>query len=496
MPSSLPVSRLVNVSVNLSPSAAQSQNLSSLLIMGASTVIDTVERVRSYDTLSAVAADFGTTAKEYLAALLWFQQTPQPTQLYIGRWARYSTSGKVVCAPLSTAQQAIAAWNAVTSGGFTMSKNGAAATNITGLNFSAAANLSAVAAIIQASTTNITCVWNASLQRFEIASTTTGTSSSISFLTAPGSGTDVAAMLKGRSTDSGAYLVTGMLGETAAAAVAEMDDRFGQTWYGLVFTETDMLDSEHLAVASYVEAANTKYFYGITTQQAGVLVAATTSDLASQLKAVAYKKTMVQYSSTSPYAVVSAMARILTTEYTGNATVITLMYKQEPGVVAETLAASQVDALAAKNCNVFVSYQNNTNILQNGVTCSGLFVDIVTGTDWLGIAMQTALYNVLYTSPTKIPQTDQGVHILCTTVESVCNQAVINGLLAPGVWQSAGFGTLKQNDYLPKGFYVYAARVDSQSQEDRSARRAPPIQVAAKLAGAVHEVSVSVVVNQ
>ncbi len=496
MPSSLPVSRLVNVSVNLSPSAAQSQNLSSLLIMGASTVIDTVERVRSYDTLSAVAADFGTTAKEYLAALLWFQQTPQPTQLYIGRWARYSTYGKVVCAPLSTAQQAIAAWNAVTSGGFTMSKNGAAATNITGLNFSAAANLSAVAAIIQASTTNITCVWNASLQRFEIASTTTGTSSSISFLTAPGSGTDVAAMLKGRSTDSGAYLVTGMLGETAAAAVAEMDDRFGQTWYGLVFTETDMLDSEHLAVASYVEAANTKHFYGITTQQAGVLVAATTSDLASQLKAVAYKKTMVQYSSTSPYAVVSAMARILTTEYTGNATVITLMYKQEPGVVAETLAASQVDALAAKNCNVFVSYQNNTNILQNGVTCSGLFVDIVTGTDWLGIAMQTALYNVLYTSPTKIPQTDQGVHILCTTVESVCNQAVINGLLAPGVWQSAGFGTLKQNDYLPKGFYVYAARVDSQSQEDRSARRAPPIQVAAKLAGAVHEVSVSVVVNQ
>lgn len=496
MPSSLPVSRLVNVSVNLSPSAAQSQNLSSLLIMGRSPVIDTVERIRSYSTLSAVAADFGTSEKEYLAAALWFQQTPQPTQLYIGRWARYSTPGKVVCAPLSTAQQAIAAWNAVTSGGFTMSKNGAAATNITGLNFSAAANLSAVAAIIQASTTNITCVWNASLQRFEIASTTTGTSSSISFLTAPGSGTDVAAMLKGRSTDSGAYLVTGMLGETAAAAVAEMDDRFGQTWYGLVFTETDMLDSEHLAVASYVEAANTKHFYGITTQQAGVLVAATTSDLASQLKAVAYKKTMVQYSSTSPYAVVSAMARILTTEYTGNATVITLMYKQEPGVVAETLAASQVDALAAKNCNVFVSYQNNTNILQNGVTCSGLFVDIVTGTDWLGIAMQTALYNVLYTSPTKIPQTDQGVHILCTTVESVCNQAVINGLLAPGVWQSAGFGTLKQNDYLPKGFYVYAARVDSQSQEDRSARRAPPIQVAAKLAGAVHEVSVSVVVNQ
>ena len=58
MPSALPISRLVNVSVNLSPIAAQMQNLSTLLIMGSSEVIDVVERLRNYSTVAEVAADF------------------------------------------------------------------------------------------------------------------------------------------------------------------------------------------------------------------------------------------------------------------------------------------------------------------------------------------------------------------------------------------------------------------------------------------------------
>ncbi len=72
----------------------------------------------------------------------------------------------------------------------------------------------------------------------------------------------------------------------------------------------------------------------------------------------------------------------------------------------------------------------------------------------------------------------------------------MNGLLAPGVWNSGGFGILKQGDFLPKGFYVYNAPVASQTQNDRAARMAMPIQIAAKLAGAIHSVDVAVTVNQ
>jgi len=112
------------------------------------------------------------------------------------------------------------------------------------------------------------------------------------------------------------------------------------------------------------------------------------------------------------------------------------------------------------------------------------------------VTIQNGCYNLLYTSTTKVPQTDAGTNLITTTIEAVCAQAVVNGLLAPGTWQSGGFGLLKQFDFMPKGYYIYAPPVASQSQSDRAARKSVPIQVAAKLAGAVHEVRVAVTVNQ
>ena len=55
----LSVSSLVNVQVNLASAPAQAQNLTNLLILGSSDIIDTAQRVRSYSTIAAVAADFG-----------------------------------------------------------------------------------------------------------------------------------------------------------------------------------------------------------------------------------------------------------------------------------------------------------------------------------------------------------------------------------------------------------------------------------------------------
>ncbi len=490
----LPISRLIGVSVLLSPAAAQSQNLSTLLILGSSTIIDPVERYRTYYSIDAVAADFGTSAPEYSAALLWFEQNPQPNQLLIGRWIKTASSGGLRCASLSTAQQAIASWNAITTGSFSYQKDGGVATNVTGLNFSAAANLPAVAAIIQAALTGVTVVWNATYQRFEFTSNTTGTTSAISFLSAAGSGTDISATLGGRSTNSGAYLFAGFAPETAVAAVTLFDANYGQIWYGV-----DVLgatDNDILAVSAYIEATNTKHTHWVTTQEAGVLVASDTTNIAYQLKALNYNRTFVQYSSSSLYAAVSAAARILTTDYGGNNTTITLMYKQEPGIQAEALNASQVNALESFNANVFVQYNNNTAILERGTMVSGTFTDVITGTDWFAVTLQTALYNLLYTSTTKIPQTDPGMNILVTQCQAICDQAVTNGLVAPGVWAVGGFGLLKQGDFLVKGYYVYAPPVATQNASDRAARKSVPIQIALKLAGAVHYINVSVTVNQ
>ena len=494
MPQELPVSRLINVAVQLTPAGASAQNLSTLLILGASPVIDMVERYRNYSSIDGVAADFGTTAPEYLAALLWFQQVPQPSSLKIGRWAQTATNGLLRGSPLSAAAQSLTNFSAVTSGGFTYTKNGGSATNVTGINLSTATNLNQVASLITAALTGTTVVWNSVFSRFEVTSTTTGPTSSISFFTAPGSGTDISALLGLTAASSGAYRADGVAAETAIGCVTAFDSSFGQSWYGVTLIGGTNADS--LAIAAYIEATNTKHLFGVTSQEAGSLVAVTTADIGAQLAALKYKKTLVAYSSSSPYSVVSLMARILTVDYTGNNTTITLAYKTEPGVLVENLNTSQADALKAKKINAYIAFNNNTAIVLNGVCCSGDFVDTVVGADWLAVTIMTNLYNLLYTSLTKIPQTDAGTQLLVTTVEAVLAQGVTNGLLAPGVWNSGGFGTLKQGDYMPKGYYVYAPRVATQNPADRAARKSVPIQVAAKLAGAIHEVGVTVNINQ
>ncbi|MDE1867676.1 MAG: DUF3383 family protein, partial [Thaumarchaeota archaeon] len=588
------------------------QNISTLLILGTSNIIDTAERYRSYGSISAVAADFGTTAEEYLAAVLWFEQLPQPTQLLIGRWAKTAAAAVLKGGTLSSNQQLIATWNAVTAGSAFFNIDGVPL-SLTGLNFSTQTNLNGIASTIQAaliakatafglaSAASITAVWNSVFSRFEVQSGTTGVTSTMQFaalsaasgffnfasnpaasdtialngttwtfvsalttgnqillggtlaatlvnalstllastdtntaffnysvngnylyVSSKLAGTagnaytivktstaitvsaatllngvatgDVSAMLAMQSTSSGAYVAQGIAAETALAAATLFDNNYGQTWYGMQIPSAS--DADHQAVASFIEGTTSKHTYWISTTEAGVLSSVSTTDIAAIMSGMTLNRTMLQWSSSNSYAAASLAAKALSVNYQASNTVIDLMYKQEPGITAESVNASQATTLNSKNANVFIAYNNNTAIIQYGNNVNGVPIDIITGTDWLALDIQTALYNALYLSQTKIPQTDAGNHTLLTIIESRLSQAVQNGLLAPGEWDVGGFGTLNQGDYLPKGFYVYAPPITSQSQADRSARKSVPFQIAAKLAGAIRTISVIINVNR
>lgn len=491
----LPVSDVVNVQVVLSPLAAQERNFGSLLVLGDSDVVDVTERLRLFTSLDAVAAEFGTTAPEYFAAALYFGQTPQPSVFYAGKWARTAEPGQLKGGILSAAQQLLANFTGITTGALDITIDGGAEQNVTGLNFSAALNLSGVAAILDAGITGATVVWDAVNGRFKVTSSTTGDTSSVSFANAPPSGVDVSTLFRLKAADDG-YLVGGADAETAAEAVQAIAN-ISSDWYGLYIASSVAPDTAaYLAVAAFIEGSGLSRIFGITTQSTAVLDSAQDTDIASQLKALGYKRTFIQYSSNSPYASASIFGRAFTVNFDGSNTTLTIKFKQEPGVVAENITASQAAALTDKNCNVFVKYNNDTNIIQQGVMVNGYFFDEVHGTDWLQNAVQTAVYNLLYTSTTKIPQTDSGINVINTTITKVLSQAVVNGLVAPGQWNAGGFGALNQFDFLETGYYVYAPPVASQLQADREARKAPVIQVAIKLAGAVHFVDVIINVNR
>lgn len=491
MTQGLNVGRLVRVAVNLAPLAAARRGFGTLLIAGDSNVINGVDRFRTYTDLESVAGDFGTSAPEYLAAALYFGQSPRPNQLMIGRWLRTATAGLVQGGILTTAEQAMANWTAITAGSFKIDIDGVTKT-LSALDFSAETNLNGVAGVINAALTGGTIAWDGS--RFTVTSSTTGLTSEVGYASATGSGTDISAQLK--LTSSTALVpVPGFAAETPVECVTELANMSGM-WYGLSFAASTMpTDDQIVDVAAFIEGASISRLFGVTETDTRVLDNAWTTDLASRLKALSYKRSCVQFSA-NPYAVCSLFGRAFSVNFSANRSTITLMYKQEPGIVAENLTETQAQTLKAKRCNVFVQYQNDTAIVQYGVMSGQAYFDEMHGLDWFSDALQTAEYNLLYQSKTKIPQTDAGQNQLVNVAAGVCQEAINNGLIAPGQWNADGFGQLSRGDFLEEGFYIYTQPMAAQDQSIREQRIAPPIQIALKLAGAIHEIDCIVDVNR
>jgi hypothetical protein len=498
MAQGLAVSDVVQVTVNLTPIAVPTRNFGALCIIGDSAVIGTGARLRQYADLDGVASDFGTTAPEYLAADLFFSQSPQPSILYIGRWAATDTAGQLLGGVIGTTAQAtlITTLQGITTGGMTVTVDGTPRV-LSNLNFSAINNLNGAATVLDTALASwADCVWDATQGQFVITSHTAGLSSAVTAATDPGSGAALATDLK-LTTAQGGTSASGVAAEQPVGAVTAISPLNGDI-YGFMFASTaNITDNQYLAVAAFIEGASPSHIFGITSGASAIVDGTSTTDLGYLLSQARYSRTFYQYSQSSKYAAASIFGRAFTTDFTANNSMITLMFKQEPGVTAESLTETQAAALKAKNGNVFVNYMNGAAIIQNGVMSSGIFFDERQGSDWLQNAVQTDLFNLLYTSPSKIPQTDAGVHQMVTTVEKTMDAAVNNGFVAPGIWNSSlEFGLLKANQTLPKGYYVFAPPVASQSQSDREARKAPTIQAAIKLAGAVHSANVAINVNR
>lgn len=486
MPNGLSVSRVVRVQVSLALRAAQGRDFGALLILGPSDVLLAPEVMRLYNDIESVATDFGIAADEYKAANLYFQQSPQPRDLYVGRMERQAipvSAGQLTGSVLTTREQELNNFTAVSDGALKIAVDGEVIT-VTDINMSAVTDLSDVAAAVQDELAGSVISWVAGANQFTITSATTGAASKIAIPTTAGTGTDLAPLL-GIDAAHNPTVVDGHDASTSPLPSVVTALNYSADWYGLVIADPAMADQDHLDVSALIGSASDSRIYGVSTSAAAVLESTSTTDIASKIKAAGYGRTFTQYSQVA-YAAASAFGRAFTVNFLGNNTTITLKFKQEPGIAAEMITAQQADTLKAKNCNVFVKYANDTAIIQEGVMANGDFFDERHGLDWLQSYVQNNLWNLLYTSKTKNSQTEAGITRLVTNVEQSMVQAVDNGLAAPGVWTGASIGQVSPGDTLTKGYYVYANPLNTQAQADREARKAPVIQVALKLAGAVH----------
>lgn len=481
----LPVSSVVNVQINMAPTAAPLRNFGACLIVGTSPVIGPQTRIRTYASteLNDIATDFGADALEYKAAVAFFGQSPQPTEVQIGRWCKTASSGLLNGRILATGEQAITKFTSIDAGAFDVDIDGETV-NVTAVDLSSQSNLNGVASQVTAALASKgTCTWDG--QRFVITSATTGTSSTVAKVTS----TDLSQAM---GLDEGTTSESGVDQETLAEAINTFLDF--PSWYMMAFA-AEAEDDDIIAAAQIIEAASPSRIFALTTQDTAELDGSQTTSLGYKLNAANLQRTLILYSSSSPVAVASVLGRMATVNFSGSNTTITLKFKQLPGITAENLRYSQSQALSDHCVNVFAVYDNETQILQEGVMCGGWFIDERHGLDWLQNYVETAVWNLLYGAG-KVGQDETGMNELVTTVSQAIEQAVTNNLVSPGVWNSDGFGALNRGDTLSTGYYVYIQPLEEQSQAEREARQAPPIQCAIKLTGAVHFADVTINVNR
>lgn len=488
---SLSVDSLVNVQIQIGAKAIPGRDFGTMLILGSSGVIPANERIRFYASVTEISGDFATNSPEYKAALLYFSQKPSPRQLAIGCWDQSPTVATLTCGLISLEYQDIDAWKALAPFDFAIDVAGTEIdVSVTATEANALVDLTALASLLTTKIAGVTVTWNS--KNFVFTTTATGTAATLGFLTpATTVVNDVSATLCGTQV-TGAKLKQGADTETALDAVQAAMDK-SASWYAVMFADV-LTDEAVLEVASVIEAASPSRMFGWTTMSPDVLSTTVTNDIGTKMKAKMYRKSVGQYSSDTQYAIASYIARQITTNFMGNNTMITMKFKQEPGVAYEDLSTSQYNALKSRNMNVFALFDNDAAIILEGVQCDGSYTDEVFGCDWFQNYIQNTVFNIFYTSTTKVPATEQGMAILKAGVTRACEQAYTNGLLAERFWTGLDFGMLTEGSIVPHGYYVFSNPVSSLTPAERENRIPPVIQVAAMLSGAFHNASIIVTV--
>lgn len=246
------------------------------------------------------------------------------------------------------------------------------------------------------------------------------------------------------------------------------------------------------AVAAYVETLRRVLFFD--TMDTDVL-AGTTGNIFSTLRALSYERTLGLYSAT-PYAAAAMMGFAMGANDGTLNSAYTLAYKTLVGVMPDNLSANQVATIKGINGNVYVNRGGFYNVIEQGVMVNGEHFDVRIGIDQLANNMQLALVDLLANTKTKVPQTELGMTQLKTAIAGECMNAVRTGFLAPGKWNQANVLGLHTGDALTNGYMIQSDRIDSQTVAERASRVAPAIYVAVKLAGAIEGVVIKVIVDR
>ena len=534
----LPLSDICDISVTINPAAFVAPAYNQGLIVGSTLTLTTYggriqQFTRTNYATAMLTAGFTITSPEYIAAEIYFGQTPAPSYLWVG------------CRDLTAVQTVTIAGRTVADGAMSsitnptyltsatanfVSGDVGSAVRVVGAGVAGADLVTTVASItstsvcvlvgscattVTAAQTSIGFVGSA----YKVGDTITPTQGSASgallnVLTvgsagqaltlgttagAQGTGYSAASALPTTTSGSGTGLKVNItaIGETLVQAAAACR-LASTTWWAYMGCSAS--DADHLANAAWASPQWQQVFYFGSSVTLAIAAANSTTDIASQLKALEYK-VFGTYGTTQSalypnniYEAAAAMGAAMGLN-TGLAnSFFTLGHKALEGIATEPLTQTQYATVIGKNFNVYANF-SPYSLLEQGRCSDGnpfylyLFVALLVSN------MQYNVMNLL-SSQNAVPQDNNGQAQLLHAANQACDLLASMGFIAGGTWQgrtlTVGNVTITQGTALPNGYLNLSAPYSQQSSADRAAGLSMPIYTLITTAGAVQSVLIGV----
>ena len=251
--------------------------------------------------------------------------------------------------------------------------------------------------------------------------------------------------------------------ETYAAAYPKIALE-NNNFYGVLIASK--IQADQLAIAALIET-DTKIF-GVSSKDLKTLDTGDQSHIIYKLKAGNFNRTFCIYNSGAETAYPeAAWFGLMLSKDAGTGT---WAYKNLSGFIADKLTTDNRTQIANNNGNYYVSF-GGVDIMLDGKTSKGEYIDIIQGLDWLTINLQTKIANALISSD-KIPFTNAGIAIIESMVRNGLNEAAERNLIDR------------------ETILVSVPDVRDVSTEDRNSRTLPNVKFEARLAGAIHKIQI------
>lgn len=373
---------IIDIQISRETAAVAQTNFNVPLFI--SSHLNFTERARTYSSLTAVAADFGTSDKAYIAAQKLFGQTLKPANIVIGR--RQIPGATVNVSTVTTGASYVLTISG-TPISYTAVSNDTAIKIVTGLK----------TAYEVTPVTGVTFTDN--------LDGTATIASSVDW-----------SLKVSQNMAIAAQPATESWGDTVDAVQAADD-----TWYALTIESHQLADV--LAVAANIEAKKKVFATSSSLQN---IKSTATDDLFSQLKDLSYQRTFGLWSADADtnYPECSWVGYQLQEQPGSN----TWAYKTLAGFTVSKLSDTESKNIQSKNGNTYETVGGlNTTI--GGKMFGGEWIDVMVFVDWLEQRMKERLWFRMANSK-KIPYTSAGAAIIEAEIRAQLNDGIRAGGLA------------------------------------------------------------------